>query len=83
MLLGLPFTANGALGDSSQKLRTTFYAGYIQDDWRVTPNLSLNLGLRYEFSASPTGDCFGLARNSTFGESWRSVTIPRQEPLNG
>jgi TonB dependent receptor len=54
MLLGLPFTAAGALGDSSQKLRTTFYAGYLQDDWRVTPNLSLNLGLRYEFAAAPT-----------------------------
>jgi outer membrane receptor protein involved in Fe transport len=54
MLLGLPFSASGALGDSSQKMRTTFYAGYIQDDVRVNPSLSLNLGLRYEYSASPT-----------------------------
>ena len=44
MLLGLPFTAAGALGDSSQKMRTVFYGGYIQDDWRVTPSLTLNLG---------------------------------------
>lgn len=54
MLLGLPFTASGALGDSSQQMRTTFYAGYLQDDWRIAPNLTLNLGLRYEYSASPT-----------------------------
>jgi hypothetical protein len=54
MLLGLPFTANGALGDSSQQMRTVFYGGYMQDDWRVTPSLTLNLGLRYEYSAWPT-----------------------------
>ncbi len=27
---------------------------YIQDDWRVTDKLTLNLGLRYEFQPSPT-----------------------------
>ena len=26
----------------------TYYAGYFQDSWRVTPRLTLNMGLRYE-----------------------------------
>jgi len=29
--------------------RRTFYQGYAQDEYRVTPNLTLSLGLRYEF----------------------------------
>ena len=29
----------------------TYLAGFIQDNWRVNPQLSLNLGLRYELDA--------------------------------
>ena len=31
------------------------HAAYFQDDWRVTPKLTLNLGLRYEYVTVPVG----------------------------
>jgi hypothetical protein len=35
-------------------LRQTIFGAYVQDDWRWHPNLTINLGLRYEMATVPT-----------------------------
>jgi Carboxypeptidase regulatory-like domain/TonB dependent receptor len=52
----VPTGANGALrGAGSGFFASNFKSlfGFIQDDWKVTPKLTVNLGLRYEFNGLP------------------------------
>src|SRR5205085_9065463 len=42
-LLGLPSQAYRAPRLANGMMRSTFAAGYIQDDWRITRRLTLNL----------------------------------------
>jgi hypothetical protein len=37
-------------GNLSRHLQNEGYAAFLQDDWRVTPRLTLNLGVRYELN---------------------------------
>lgn len=49
-LAGVPRRANVAVGTPRLHLTTTQIAGFVQDDWRITPRLTANIGLRYEYS---------------------------------
>ncbi len=55
---------------SSQK---SAYAGYVQDDWKITPKLTLNIGVRYELW-SPVDERFG--RQSNFDLQNLTLYIP-------
>ncbi len=53
-LLGLPNTAQRNIGRGTTAImRKEDYSFYFQDDWKVTPKLTLNLGLRYDLIEYP------------------------------
>ncbi len=53
MLLGVPDT--GALShDPSPSSASAYWGFYAQDDWKVTANLTVNLGFRYDFDVPRT-----------------------------
>lgn len=49
-LLGFPFEARTISGPSDQITGNHSSYAYIHDDWRVRPNLTFNIGLRYEYN---------------------------------
>ena len=52
-LTGTTQTATLANGIGSRNFRTTDYNFFVQDDWKLSPKLTLNLGLRYELDLPP------------------------------
>jgi Carboxypeptidase regulatory-like domain/TonB dependent receptor len=42
------FSNGGSTSPDVWGQRSTLFGAFAQDDWRVTPNLTLNLGLRYQ-----------------------------------
>src|SRR5467141_4903576 len=53
-LSGNPAKAGILGGDPIRNISQWLYAGYAQDDWRITKRVTLNLGVRYELQGVPT-----------------------------
>ena len=48
-LQGIPKSGSITLGDATINARSHWFGGFLQDDWRIQPKITLNLGLRYEY----------------------------------
>jgi carboxypeptidase family protein len=63
--LGLPEAVQRGVDTGTWGQRSNVFAGYLQDDWRATGDLTVNLGLRYE-THTPWGEVHN--RQANFGE---------------
>jgi hypothetical protein len=76
LLLGYPQSGSDATGITVGWFREWQVAGYVQDDWKLTQRLTLNLGLRYDFDNPPIdsqeGAIYNLALNKAFPGTWKT-----------
>jgi len=54
MLLGLPNSASYRIPADYIRIFRTFYQFFLQDDWKISPRLTLNYGVRYDIFTSPS-----------------------------
>src|SRR6185437_13687041 len=77
-LSGSPSGGSILVGDPTTNIRAHWYGVFLQDDWRVTPRLTLNLGVRYDYDTSP------LERNNyigSFNPNVNPLTTPATQQI--
>lgn len=61
-LLGIPDTSAVAFGNADKYFRQSVYDTYVNDDWRINSQLTLNAGVRWEYGA-PITELYGRLVN--------------------
>lgn len=65
-----------SFGNPNLHSNATMFAPYIQDTWRVRNNLTIDVGLRYEYWGAPENSLAFPAFNTNLGIGVLSITNP-------
>ncbi len=71
----------GGPAQSKRQFRASTYAFFGQDDWKLRPNLTVNLGLRWEYF-SPLTEKDGILSNLILGAPGQELTGARLVVVN-
>ena len=71
-LLGIPDTSAIAFGNADKYFRESTYDAYAMDDWRINPQFTLNVGLRWEYGA-PITELYGRLVNLDIAPGFAAV----------
>jgi hypothetical protein len=72
---------SGAGANAQRYFRTQTLGIFVQDDWKYRPNLTLNIGLRYEYF-TPLKDTSGQLTNLLLGSGSDPLFNARVSPVN-
>ena len=53
-LLGIPDTSSISYGNPDKYLRQSVFDGFVDDDWRMSPQMTLHAGVRWDYGAPVT-----------------------------
>jgi trimeric autotransporter adhesin len=82
-LLGKPDTDSIAYGNADKYYRNGWFDAYINDNWQLKPNFSIQYGLRWDYQL-PTTELYGRIVNMAIGPGFTSATeICAAAPPNG
>lgn len=76
-LLGYPQDTMRNVGQPQAYLRQNIIAGYLQDEWRLSPRLTLTYGLRYEYF-SPYSETRGNLENLDYSNLPAAPALVRE-----